>query len=101
MSKPLTTEQTVRKVFCPSNTNNTFAKMLYGIVTNRRDVMYLAMCARRLVLMENEQKAEQSHQKFMAGCRSNVGWAGIVKLPKHFGEMKFKAACRKTGRGKG
>ena len=81
------TEQIVRKCFCPSETNNTFAKILYGIVMNRRDVMYLAKCARRFVKMERDEKNKQSFEKFRAECRKHP-LQHTVMLPKGFGEMK-------------
>ena len=45
----------------------------------------------RLPNYPNVAKAILNSADFM-----QIGWP--VKLPKHFGEMRFKAACRKTRR---
>ena len=55
----MTTEQLVRKCFCPDNIRNDLTKTLYRTVLTRitpSDVLFLARAARRFVKMENERK---------------------------------------------
>ena len=55
--------------------------------------------ARKFVRMENEQKHEKHLMVIHAILKQRHGrLEGPVVLPKHFGEMRFKAACRKTRR---
>jgi hypothetical protein len=124
MSKPLTTEQMVRKCFGE--------KWLYamGIESVKSELKHIARAARRFVRMENEQKEKLERQKqdreylktHRPPCHlcekgfpldssgkyhlpnQSLGMIPIrpcvnVVLPKHFGEMRFKSACRKTNKG--
>ena len=98
----LTVEQMVRKCFMEGLNY----RLQYGL-NNRNATTFccaevyrlLARAARRFCRMEERQKAEQSHLKFLDECRDKGIQQGVIKLPKHFGEMRFKAACRKTNKG--
>lgn len=57
----------------------------------------LARAARRFVRLEERQKHEKHLMLIHKILKQRHGrLEGPVVLPKHFGEMRFKSACRKT-----
>ena len=85
MSKPLSTEQLFRKCFGPSP--------LQVLDYNEIEHRLIALAARKFVKMENKQAMERA----LKVC-DQIDKEDAIVLPKHFGEMRFKTACRKTTR---
>jgi hypothetical protein len=90
MSKHLTVKQMMRECFCKfflwEECDCDMCRIPKG----------LARAARRFCRIEERQKKELERSRFFDECRNKGVKQGAIELPKHFGEMRFKSACRKT-----
>jgi len=84
------TEQLVRKCFCwlCDGATNRIAEKSCPSWCLFLDYKFIARAARRFVRLENRQKAQEKHQKFLRWCKSSKNPNRNVKLPEHFGEIK-------------